>query len=203
MSIDDDNVGPLIGLPDPDSDPAHARLRAALGETGASFAPRPGWEDRVRARIDADEAAPPSRAAVRGPSRRGWWIAAGALAAAAAIFLVLSSRRDPDGPIVAKVELDPSITFRQGAEVMRSAAAAPGDTMIVRQDAPTARVWIYLDDALISEGGAVHEVLLARPGTYQVVSVVTGAPAPATLDAALASLVRGGVLHRRHTIDVR
>lgn len=210
MSIDDDNEGPMIGLPDPDSDPAHARVRAALGQTGAALAPPPGWEQKVWARIDADEAAPPSRADAPGASRRGWWLGGAALAAAAVILLVLHPwRTEPTSPPatggeVASIEMPAaSITFRQGAQVMRGTTAAPGETMVIRHDQPSVRVWIYVDDTLLSSGGAAHEVVLERPGTYHVLSVASDRAAPATLDAALASLLRDGTSHRRTAIDVR
>lgn len=199
MSNDEDVKGLSIGLGDPDSDPAHARLRAALGESGASLAPPPGWEARVWERIDAQAEPAPHRA-------RWGWFASGAMAAAAAVALLVwqpwgggAAMRPP----VEVAALAPEISIRSGAQQMRSDQAAPGDTLLVQHGVDGAEVWVYFDEQLMHEGGARVELVLDRPGTYHVISTVGPRTAPPSLDAALAALVTGGVRHHRREISVR
>lgn len=203
MSNDDIDQGPQLGLADPDHDPAHARLRTALGETGGSLAPKAGWEARVWERIEAEE---------RGAARVRWgWFASGAMAAAAAVTLLVWQpwRGEPvrsPGVDHKLAMVAPTITIRAGEQVMRSDAAAPGSILSVHhgQQAPAnVVVWVYYDEQLVHEGGAKVEMVLDRPGTYHVISTVGPRPAHADLDAALAALVTDGVKHQRKEIVVR
>ncbi len=202
MSNDDSN-SPELGLADPDHDPAHARLRTALGETGGSLAPKAGWEARVWERIEAAE---------RGGSRVRWgWFASGAMAAAAAVTLLVWQpwrgepvTQPPGGDDDRKLALvTPTITIRAGEQVMRSTEAAPGNILTVHYEQANAAVWVYLDEQLVHEGGARVELVLDRPGTYHVISTVGPRQAHADLDAALAALVTQGVRHHRKEIVVR
>jgi hypothetical protein len=197
----DDAKALSIGLGDPDHDPEYARLRAALGETSASLAPPSGWEAKVWERIEAE----PTR------SRARWgWFASGALAMAAAVALLVwqpwrgdDPARSGAGAGAALVALAPDITIRSGAQLMRSDEAAPGDSLLVQFGVAGAAVWVYFDEQLMHQGGARVELVLERPGTYHVISTVGPRTAPASLDAALAALVTGGVRHHRREIVVR
>jgi len=199
MSNDDIDQGrPQLGLADPDHDPAHARLRTALGETGGSLAPKAGWEARVWERIEAEQ----------GGSRVGWgWFASGAMAAAAAVTLLVwqpwrgEPVRSPGDQQVAMVT--PTITIRAGEQVMRSTEAAPGNILTVSYDQANAEVWVYFDEQLVHEGGSKVELVLDKPGTYHVISTVGPRDAHPDLDAALAALVTEGVRHHRKEIVVR
>lgn len=192
--------GPAIGLADPDHDPAHARLRTALGETGGSLAPKPGWEERVWERIEAE---------ARGGGRVRWgWFASGAMAAAAAVTLLVwqpwAGEQVTSGPAGDRVALvTPTITIRAGAQVMRSTEVAPGNILTVHYEVRDAAVWVYLDEQLVHEGGGKVELVLDRPGTYHVISTVGPRKAHADLDAALAALVTERVVHHRKEIVVR
>jgi hypothetical protein len=210
MSSDNDDMGTgqLLGLPDPDGDPVHARVRAALGETGASLAPKPGWEEKVWAQIDAGgTAATPAQPLAASP-RWGWFASGAMLAAAAAVALIVwqpwggddAAKREAG---VEQVAMAPTISIRQGAQVMRGTTAAPGDTLEVRNEIANAVLWVYFEGTLLVEGGARLEVLLERPGTYHVISTTGPRRAPTALDAALASLVTAGASHRRDVVEVR
>ena len=200
MSNDDIDQGrPELGLADPDHDPAHARLRTALGETGGGLAPKAGWEQRVWERIEAEQA---------GGSRVRWgWFASGAMAAAAAVTLLVwqpwqgEPGTAPGDQQVAAVL--PQIEIRAGSQVMRSTEAAPGNVLHVTYELAHAEVWVYFDEQLVHEGGARVELVLDRPGTYHVISTVGPRVAHADLDAALAALVTDGVKHHRREFVVR
>jgi hypothetical protein len=154
----------------------------------------------VWARIDA------GAGSARAP-RVGWgWFASGAMAAAAAVGLLLwQPWRGAASPPTSsdQIAMAPTISIRQGAQLMRGTSAAPGDTLVVRHPAPAALVWIYLEDTLVHEGGAMVELVLDRPGTYHVITTVGATRAPSALDAALATLVSTGTEHRRVEVDVR
>ncbi|HUQ05336.1 MAG TPA: hypothetical protein VM261_22695 [Kofleriaceae bacterium] len=208
---------------DPD-DPAHAPVRAALAETGADLQPRPGWEAKVWERIDAGAGSSGGKAQLRNPARRrAVWLVGGGLLAAAAIALVIW--RGGDGGRERVVVADASLEIRRSAQVMRGAAAAPGDTAVVRLSGGAAAsggaVWIYRGEATLvvtcdagrvagpacrrDGAGVVVEVVLDRPGTYHVLTI-TGGPsgaAPATVDEALATLTTGGARFRHDELDVR
>ncbi len=207
---------------DPDADPALAPVRDALAETGASLVPKPGWEQAVWDRIDAERVD-----ARRGVGARRRWLAGGAVLAAAAIVLLVwrpwrgSEERARGGdPQVAVAE--PTIEIRRSATVVRGAAAAPGDSAVVRHAGAGAVVWIYRGESTLvracdagrlappacrADGvGVVVEHVLDRPGTYHVLTAVgspdTLAP-PDTLDAALAVLTTASLHFRHDELDVR
>lgn len=198
---------------DPD-DPAHARVRAALAETGAGLEPKPGWEAKVWERIDAEEGT--SGGSARS-SRRAIWLVGGGVLAAAAIALVVwrggGGRRERD------VVADASVEIRRSATVVRGSTAAPGDTAIVHYAARGAVVWIYRGESTLvlacdagrvappacrrERDGVVVEAVLDRPGTYHVLTAVGTLAAPATVDEARAALTTAGVRFRHDELDVR
>jgi hypothetical protein len=198
---------------DPD-DPAHAPVRAALAETGADLLPKAGWEAKVWERIDAGAGGGTAR------HRRAVWMVGGGVLAAAAIALVVW--RGGGGGREPVAVADASLEIRKGTQVVRSTAAAPGDTAVVRHPAAGGVIWIYrgestlvmvCDAARVAPGcrrdsaGVVAEVVLDRPGTYHVLTSVgtptTTAAAPASVDETRALLTTAGVRFRHDELDVR
>lgn len=211
-----DPDGPALGLPHPDTDPTYGRLRAALGATGAGLAPRPGWEQKVWARIDAEAGG------AREPAPRwGRLVGGGAMVAAAAVAMLLwAPWRDRPQPARDLVAQAPTIEIQKGTQVLRSTAAAPGDTVVIRHSVVGASVWIYRGDGSLvlacdairhapprcqphGDGVMVAHVLEAADTHHVVTASASGTVPPDTLDGALAALTRAGVPFRRDELDVR
>jgi len=116
---------------------AYERLRRALVETGPGLEPADGWQDRVRARLDA---APPRR---EGPRRVGLVAALVGMAAAAAVVAVL---RPPAVPPALKLDAH---VESAGGEARRGISAHEGDRLVFEgtiDGRAFAELRVYRDD---------------------------------------------------------
>lgn len=187
-------------------------LLASLPEAPEGAAPREGWQDRVFAAIDAEDARKASASSAARGLRKPWLLAVGTVVVVAAGGLVLMSR-GPTGAVAAapriEVEVEPGAS-NQGA----MGTAMIGDTMVARAvlegpgelrvyDAAgveVARCAAPAEDCSIVRDGT-HTTLrlslvLRAQGTFQPVvfsPALGGAPAGLDLD---------GVAARKANVDL-
>lgn len=130
-------------------------LRSALRDADTSASYDPGFAERVRAALEADEVAPAARARVLPFGRRRSWSAAAGLAAAASVVGVMllapQSLGPGDGDLRTTVTGDPAMTTATSAG--ESAAVADARQQAERVSVSDPNVQDRLNGYLLEHNG--------------------------------------------------
>ncbi len=172
---------------------AHERLGEEIAALDAGLEPPPGWQARVRARVEE-----------RAARRRRWFLWLAPTGTAVAVAAVLLLWVAPPPPIGLEVTVLPGDAVRRGPE------AQPGDRLQLvasTGDAAFAELRVYRDDVelvlrcseeppCVRRGGVLRaEIVLPAIGAYQPMLLLAAAllPAPSgDLDADAGAALAAG-----------